>query len=108
MLKNTPLPVVPKEGHDAIMQVNDPAELREAALRALAGAGMIVRTQDEFDTRLLPQAVTDQSMPANGGYRCERTIRFHESTGRRALVIKGNSQADLDALEHEILYGGSR
>ena len=90
----------PKEVEDAILSVNDPSDLREAALRAMADAGIVAR--DEFDIRLLSHQDAP-SLPVGGEYRCERTIRFDPRTGKRALVIRGNSEADLNALEAQIL-----
>ena len=104
LLKDATLNNVPESVRLAIEAVSDPSELRQVVLNAMREAGLI--HGDDVNYRLTPQGAASsapgQSLSANG-YKCERTIRFHESTGRRALVIRGNSEEDLQALEHHIL-----
>jgi hypothetical protein len=81
-------------------------ELRELMLQELSRQGHIVRVrEDEFDIRRGPGAAEAQSAPSLpvSGYKFERTIRFHESTGKRALVIRADTKEQLDALEHQIV-----
>src|SRR6266700_2314810 len=95
------VPASTRELEDALNNVQNASDLRETLLNTLAQQGTIVRSQnDQFDTRLIvgqPQT-PDASLPANG-YKYEREVRFAESTGKRTLVLRANSQADLDALE---------
>jgi hypothetical protein len=87
----------------ALAGVTDASQLREVMLRTLAAQGQVVRMRgDEFDTRLVrPQQTTEASLPASQ-YRFEREIRFHPESGKRSLVIRGNSQQDLDALQRQL------
>lgn len=107
MIHDATLKNIPKSVEDAINSATTQSDLRELMLAAMEKSGMTVpRTRDEeFNIRLTRQAAApppDQALAASG-YKFERTIRFHESTGRRALVIRGNSEADLNALESQIL-----
>jgi hypothetical protein len=52
-----------------------------------------------------PASTNDSSMPAVHQFKFEREIRWADSTGRRPLMIRADSEADLDALEQSILYG---
>jgi hypothetical protein len=87
----------------ALNNVNDASELRETLLAKLAEQGHIFRMRtDAFDNRLIRQPQTpDVSLPANG-YAFEREVRFHPESGKRTLVLRANSQADLDALERQV------
>jgi hypothetical protein len=50
-------------------------------------------------------APSDSSVPAAYQFKYEREVRFHPESGRRTLVLRADSEADLDALERSILYG---
>jgi hypothetical protein len=51
------------------------------------------------------QPTQASSMPVSQTFACSREIHWHESTGRRPMTIRANTEADLDALENQILYG---
>lgn len=50
-------------------------------------------------------APSDASVPAAHQFKYERELKFHPESGRRNLVLRADTEADLDALEHSILYG---
>lgn len=78
--------------------------LREAMLQTLAKQGQIVRSRDdEFNNRLIRQPNSERGVPLPAsGFKFEREVRFAESTGKRALVIRANSLEDLNALERQV------
>ena len=88
---------------EALNNVNDASELRETLLSTLAAQGQIVRSRDDaFNNHLVVrQLEPNVSLPANG-FKFEREVRFAESTGKRALVIRANSIEDLNALERQV------
>ena len=97
---------VPKSNQqleEALAGVTDTSQLRETLLKTLSDQGQIVRSRDDaFNNHLvIRQPEPDATLPANG-YKFEREVRFAESTGKRALVLRANSQADLDALEKQV------
>ncbi len=51
----------------------------------------------------LPVPEAQPGTPATSGFKFEREVRFHPESGKRTLVIRANTQADLDALEAQIL-----
>jgi len=51
----------------------------------------------------LPMPEAQPGTPAASSFKFEREVRFHPESGKRNLVIRANTQADLDALEHQIL-----
>jgi len=51
----------------------------------------------------LPMPEAQPGTPAVSSFKFEREVRFHPESGKRNLVIRANTQADLDALEHQIL-----
>ena len=53
----------------------------------------------------LPMSETQPGTPAVSSFKFEREIRFHPESGKRPLIIRGNTQADLDALERQIVGG---
>src|ERR1700694_3248173 len=93
---------VPKSNPEleaALTNCCDASQLGETLLSTLAAQGQIVRTQtDAFDNRLIQRTEPNAPLPASN-YRFEREIRFHPESGKRTLLIRGNSQQDLDALE---------
>jgi hypothetical protein len=48
-------------------------------------------------------SATDVHLSESAGYRFEKEIRFAESTGRRSLLIRANSESELNELEAQIL-----
>jgi len=97
---------VPKSNQqleEALAGVTDMSQLRETLLKTLSDQGQIVRSRDDqYNNRLvIRQPEPDATLPANG-YKFEREVRFAESTGKRALVLRANSQADLNALEKQV------
>jgi hypothetical protein len=95
---------VPKSNEaleNALNNVTDASSLRETLLNTLAEQGQIFRTRDPFNNRLIRQPEQNVSLPANG-YVFEKEIRWAESTGKRPVIIRANSQADLDALERQV------
>jgi hypothetical protein len=50
-------------------------------------------------------AAPSDSVPATTEWEFSREVRWHESTGRRPLILRAHTQADLDALERQVLYG---
>ena len=91
------------ELEEALNRVNNASDLRETLLATLAGQGQIVRMRDdEFNLHALRQSETPSASLAVSSYKYEREVRFAESTGKRALVLRANSQADLDALEKQV------
>jgi hypothetical protein len=88
----------------AITACNDASTLREVMLNSLQSSGVLIRSRDDqFNNRLVPQAQTPGAPLPASNYRFEREIRFHPESGKRTLLIRGNSQQDLDALEAQIL-----
>jgi len=77
-------------------------QLREQLLSAMVADGNLIRSRDsEFNNRLvIRQPEPNVSVPAN--FKFEREIHFAQSTGKRSLVIRANSQTDLDALEKQV------
>jgi hypothetical protein len=51
----------------------------------------------------LAAAPSDSSVPAAHQFKYERELKFHPESGRRTLVLRADSESDLDALEHQIL-----
>ena len=86
---------------NALNNVTDASQLREVLLREMAASGQIVRTQD--DTFRGIRQPTPDAPPSASTFRFEKEIRFHPESGKRTLLIHANSQADLDALEAQIL-----
>src|SRR6266404_5238197 len=80
------------------------AELRRTLLSKLAEQGTVVRSRDdEFNLHLVRQPQTPEaSLPANG-FRYEKELTFDPESGRRNLMLRANSMADLTALENQIL-----
>ena len=82
------------------------SDLRETMLQTLSKQGTVVRASDsEFNNRLVirqPQT-PDAPLPANG-FKFEREIRFYPDSGKRTLIIRANTQADLDAVEAQIWH----
>jgi|ERR1700730_1853872 len=96
---------VPKSNPEleaALAGVTDASQLRETLLSTLAAQGQIVRTQNEFDNRLIRQPEPNGSLPASG-YRFEKELTFHPDSGRRNLMLRANTMQDLAALEKQIL-----
>jgi hypothetical protein len=80
--------------------------MRESLKAALVGEGRIARDSESlgYGTRLLPvqyQPTPDVPLSANG-FKFEREVRFAESTGKRALLIRANTIEDLNALERQV------
>src|SRR6266404_3693349 len=95
-MKSTP------ELDTAINGVTNIGDLRETLLSTLAAQGTVVRSRDDaFNNRLVPQT-PEASLPANG-FRYEKELTFHPESGRRNLMLRANSLADLTALENQIL-----
>jgi hypothetical protein len=87
----------------ALAGVTDASTLRETLLSTLAAQGQIVRMRgDDFNNRAICQSETPNASLAASSYKYEREVRFAESTGKRTLVLRANSQADLDALERQV------
>jgi hypothetical protein len=86
----------------ALNNVRDANDLREVLLQTMASEGQIVRTRDDdFNNKLIRQPQAEGSLPVSN-FKFEREVRFAESTGKRALLIKANSLADLDALQRQL------
>ena len=87
----------------ALAKVQDISQLRETLLSTLESQGTVFRSRDDaFNNRLIRQPQTPEaSLPANN-YAFEREVRFHPESGKRTLVLRANSQADLDALEKQV------
>jgi hypothetical protein len=47
----------------------------------------------------------DSSVPAAHQFKYEREVRWHESTGRRPMVIRADTIEDLNALERQVTGG---
>ena len=91
----------------AIAECNDPEQIREITKKHLESAGLISRERGaDFGMRVtgaLPsEPVCNVPLSANG-FKYEKEIRFAESTGKRALVIRANTLEDLKALEKQIV-----
>jgi hypothetical protein len=87
---------------EALNSCQDASQLREIMLQTLASTGQIVRTRDDaFNIKTIPQPQSEASLPANG-FRYEREVHFAQSTGKRSLVIRANTQADLNELERQV------
>ena len=80
----------------------------EEMMHALHEAtGIPDASSDPFNSRPSSVTAAESALPAASGFEFEREIKFHESTGKRNLVIRAHTEADLDALERQILYGRS-
>lgn len=86
-------------------------DLKELTKRFLEATGVISRSdergRDGNGVQLLPHAPTPNP---SGGTRSSggvwsKEIRWAESTGRRPVVIRADTEAELQALENQILYG---
>lgn len=79
--------------------------MREAMKAALVGEGRMERGDREslgFGARGIPERQTsDASMPANG-FKFEREFKYAPSSDRRSLMLRANTQADLDALARQM------
>ena len=77
--------------------------IREATLDILSKRHQIERsTTGAFETRILKPMETDEPTPTGSGFKFEKEIKFAESTGKRALVIRANTPEDLAALERQV------
>lgn len=108
-MSNEFLPSSPKIDQAVIDATSGPdpsfEHLRESLKAALVTAGRIERTPETlgYGIRLLPGQQAEPNVPlAASQYRYEKEIRFAESTGKRTLIIRANSQADLDSLERQV------
>jgi hypothetical protein len=80
--------------------------IREICKSQSVADGILVRERGSgYDDTLTKEA--ENAVPANpsgasatSNFTFEREVRFAESTGRRSMVIRANSIADLDALEN--------
>jgi hypothetical protein len=84
----------------ALAGVTDANQVREVTLRVMASQGTIVRTRDD-EFREIRQQSPEATLPTSN-YKFEREVRFHPESGKRTLLIRGNSQSDLDALEKQL------
>jgi hypothetical protein len=85
----------------ALAGVTDANQVREVTLRVMASQGTIVRTRDQFDNRAIRQTQAEASLPVSN-FKFEREVRFAESTGKRALLIKANTLEELNQLERQV------
>jgi len=87
----------------ALNNVSDVSQLREVLLQTMASEGTIVRSRDDaFNNRLIRQPQTPEaSLPANN-YAFEREVRFHPESGKRTLIIRAMTLADLNELERQV------
>jgi hypothetical protein len=82
-------------------------ELRERMKAKLVADGFVVRERGyEIGSDVLTHEA-ENAAPANpsgasiaSNFKFEREVRFAEFTGRRSMVIRANTLADLDALEN--------
>jgi len=91
------------ELEEALSRVTNASDLRETLLSTLAAQGQIVRMRDdEFNLHALRQSETPNASLAVSSYKYEREVRFAESTGKRALVIRANSLDELNLLARQV------
>src|ERR1700680_2114212 len=91
------------ELESALNNVTDASQLRETLLSTLAAQGQIVRSRDDaFNNHLVMRPQTPEASLSASTFRFEKEIRWAESTGKRAVIIRSNSQAALDELEKQI------
>jgi hypothetical protein len=91
----------------AIENATDAESIREIVKSNLASRGIIERERgNDFGAQLIPgyrpEPESDVSLSASG-YKYEKEIRFAESTGKRALLIRANTPEDLAALEKQVV-----
>jgi len=93
---------------EEISNCNDPERIREIAKSHLASTGVIVRERGGYGLQVVPgyrpEPEKDVSLSASG-FKYEREIKFAESTGKRALLIRANTPEDLAALERQVTGG---
>lgn len=78
--------------------------LRESLKAALVNEGRIERDRETlgYAVRALPGQQTSDVPLSAPPYAFEKEVRWAESTGRRPLLLRANSQAELDELERQI------
>ena len=87
----------------AINEATNFEGMRESMLRTMAAQGQIVRSrEDAYDVRVIATPQTPGAALPATGYKFEREVRFHPSTGKRTLLIRANSIEDLNALENQV------
>jgi hypothetical protein len=83
-------------------------ELDAALLAATQGdqsiESAVQAMKDVLHSTPVPQPSADPSLPATG-FEFSKEVRWAESTGRRPMILRAHTQADLDALERQVLYG---
>jgi hypothetical protein len=85
----------------AVSQSTSHVELRERLLAAMANQGLVSR--DREGVRATGQPQSDPVASSSGqAYPFEKEIHFHPSTGKRSLVIRATTLADLMALERQV------
>jgi hypothetical protein len=89
---------------DGILRTN---ELDKALMDATQGDQSIesaVQAMKDVLHSAPPQPAANATRPASE-WEFTKEIRWAESTGRRPMILRAHSQADLDALERQVLYG---
>lgn len=91
----------------AIAECTSSEAIKETVKAYLENRGVIHRDRGDGTVRVTGnQPEQPNNLVPTSGYKMERTLKFDPESGRRALILRGNSKEDLDALEAQIMgYG---
>jgi len=88
---------------------NDPSLVREIVKSHYAEKGIIrVERGNEYGMQFIqqPQSAESDKPLAASGYKFEHVFRYAPDSGRRALVLRANTEEDLRALIAQIERNG--
>jgi hypothetical protein len=87
----------------AISECTDAERIREITKAHFAALGVISRERgNDWGARVIGQQPAQTVPLTASGYRYEREVKFHESTGRRTLFIRANTLEELNELEQQV------